>query len=344
MAQLLAQRHFGIRQNTLRGADPVSAASGTIIAPGRESWLWTSNAAGILTSAPSAADFASGFENDVVLSASQRDLLGVDQTTGFDWKPGLVNVLGEGVFDHHFVRQTNNNAADTKTQFTAGRTGGRALYLEITQNGSPTLTTSPARNDYAIYPTATKAFHRFYVKERADLHAFDRHGWKQLFELKQYGGAGGTGTSLIWRMGIQYEWNPVTDNYVWWMKGESFVPSAHWEWAAGDMDADPFPEVPGFTRYDVSPDPPLADQWMKCEVYWEYGNPGRFWFAVDDSVVFDVTDQTRYEDAGYENPLYQGTYRQLLWPRIYVSESWMPDWREFDDIEIYSDWPTGFPP
>jgi len=267
---------------------------------------------GAQTSAgPAELLFASGFENGVNLEAPGEDyqrLVGRDSSTGFS---GPVRILGARGSALHPIDHDNHKAVSARIETVTGHDGSptRALYQEMAYEVGDCCTQMPYEI-LDIKDGRRDLYVRFWIKlDGASLHKPDM--WRTFFEWKSRDYESGNGFRMI-----SFVYSDESGKPYFSFQGDRDPQNQLWEI---DNRKIPVPE----------------DEWFLNEFYWHWseGSDGRAVWRVNGQVVGDHSGPTTRNGKPIDF---------IMFSQIYGDSSPKHQW--FDDIEIWSDWPTGAGP
>ena len=261
--------------------------------------------------------FKSSF-NDIIVDKTvswNHHLRGTDAETGFTFPDDLPGNPGEHFFNY-VIGDTENyfEYANAEVVSTIGYDGNltNALYIEYIKDDTTFISNS--RVQYAMYgninsSSPVQKMNQGYVKYRIkkffDHDDTESGDWSLPFELKDMNDDG-------FRVGLYFYGTTTTTPY-WVAKGQYML-----DGGLGD-------DVWQVDNYDI---PVPENEWFDLEVFW-YGhhdsNLGKFKVAVNNQVVFDITDQTK--DPNLPNKMFY-----FMPFKVYgtVGYSWITDFEYWD--------------
>ncbi len=255
--------------------------------------------------------FASGFERGVKLAPGDdyyQPIIGRDRETGFAWPISILGARGSAL---HPIDHDNHQAVFARLVRTRGHDGRptRALYQEMAYEVGDCCTQMP----YEILDIADgrrDLYIRFWIKlDGASLHKPNM--WRTFFEWKtkdyRDAGEGSKGFRLI-----SFIYSDENGRPYFSFQGDRDPEHQLWEINNRSI---PVPE----------------DEWFLNEFYWHWstGRDGRAIWRVNGQVVGDRSGPTTRHGKPIDF---------IMISQIYGNSS--PKHQYFDDLEIWSGWPT----
>jgi hypothetical protein len=262
--------------------------------------------------------FKSSFNNIIVdkTVSWNHHLQGTDSETGYTFPDDLPGDTSEHFFNY-VIGDTENyfEYANAEIVTTLGYDENltNALYIEYIRDDSTFI--SQSRVQYAMYGSAdsndpVQRLNQGYVKYRMkkffDHNDIESGDWSLPFELKDVDDDG-------FRVGL-YIYGTTTATPYWVAKGQYMID--------GELGAN----VWQVDNYDI---PVPENEWFNLEVFW-YGNQdsnlGKFKVAINNQVVFDITNQTK--DPNHPNKMFY-----FMPFKVYgtVGHSWITDFEYWDN-------------